>query len=100
MQVSDVEDHVPQLRCGGVEQPTASVEVRDGQDVGQLLQVVVGTIGGRGEQNLGVAVDQLLAKLSRGREGGKRDDDGADSRCCQHADDKLNAIGVKQSDMA
>ena len=39
-------------------------------------------------------------KLSRGREGGKRDDDGADSRGGQHADDKRDAVGVKQSDVA
>ena len=60
----------------------------------------MGSVRRRGKKNLGIAVDQLFAQFPRGGERGERDDDGADSRRCQHADDKRNAIGVEQSDMA
>jgi hypothetical protein len=60
----------------------------------------VGAVGRRPKENLGIAADQLLAKLSCGRERGKRDDDGADSCRCQHADHKRCAVGVTQTDMA
>ena len=60
----------------------------------------MGSEGRRGKKNPGVAVDQLLAQFPRGRERGERHDDGADSRRCQHADDKRNAVGVEQSDVA
>ena len=69
------------------------------QHLGQPLHVIVRAVGRGGQQDLDVAVDQLLAQLPGGGERGERDDDSADPRGRQHADDERRAVRVQQSDM-
>ena len=100
LDTGDVEDHVPQLGCGGVEQPIVGVQRGARQHLGQALHIVVGSVGRSRQQDFGVAVNQLLAQFARGGEGRKGYDDGADPRGGQHPDDKRDTVGVEQTDMS
>ena len=87
-----------QLRCGDIEQRSSESKSAP-EYLGQPLHVVVRAEGRGGEQDLDVAVDELLAQFAARWRRWRTDHDGADSRRSQHADDEVGAVGVEQSDV-
>ncbi len=97
LEIAWADRDLTQLRRCGREQRPFGVEIGVRHRLRESLAIVVGAKRRRAQQDLGVAVDQLLTHLAGRDEGRKRDHHRADPRRSQHPDHELGAVRVEES---